>query len=402
MNLLYNFPDTLPMAKKNHTELFVILLGSCCFFCLLLAYNDVQYSHTAIYKNTLQSMLQFNIKQKCEKKKYVAFLKVHKAGSSTVSNILQRFATRYGLNLVLPNKDRDSHPTMFHVIGRNYDRLIPIPDDEEFNILCNHVVYNRRQLKRWFKNGAFYTAIVRDPKERFLSSAFYFGLLHKITNGTKISRKGVFTNYLRQRIMNSSSADDLNMAHDFGVRFKYYHDEEYVSRYIQLLDIEFDLVMILEYFDESLILLKRKLCWDIRDIVYLVVNSNRKKDEHALSEEDLKILRDIQKPDEMLYSFFTDRFWKQVYNEGPDFFQEVQYFKSVQKRVREFCETGYIKSEFLKIEASRWNDKFHLLVRDCTWMKTNELNLNDIVMKRQWDKYNAFVQNRKANLINVV
>ena len=48
---------------------------------------------------------------------------------------------------------------------------------------------------------------------------------------------------------------------------------------------EFDLVMIADYFDESLILLKWLLCWEIKDILYVKLRVQKKKQEF---EEEVK------------------------------------------------------------------------------------------------------------------
>ena len=44
---------------------------------------------------------------------------------------------------------------------------------------------------------------------------------------------------------------------DLGLSFKYYQNFTAINKYIQFLDKEFDLVMIADYFDESLVLMKR-------------------------------------------------------------------------------------------------------------------------------------------------
>ena len=45
-----------------------------------------------------------------------------------------------------------------------------------------------------------------------------------------------------------------------------------VMKYIKELDKQFDLVLIAEYFDESLILLDELLCWPYKDLTYLKQN----------------------------------------------------------------------------------------------------------------------------------
>ena len=46
-------------------------------------------------------------------------------------------------------------------------------------------------------------------------------------------------------------------------------DEAYIDSKIQEMDNIFTLVLLTDFFDESLIMMKHKLCWDWDDIVYI-------------------------------------------------------------------------------------------------------------------------------------
>ena len=45
-----------------------------------------------------------------------------------------------------------------------------------------------------------------------------------------------------------------------------------IKKHINDLAEKMNLVLIMEYFDESLVLLKRELCWDLDDVVYFKLN----------------------------------------------------------------------------------------------------------------------------------
>ena len=59
---------------------------------------------------------------------------------------------------------------------------------------------------------------------------------------------------------------------DLGLKHKYYNDPVMINKHIDDLAEKIDLVLIMEYFDESLVLLKRELCWDLDDVVYFKLN----------------------------------------------------------------------------------------------------------------------------------
>jgi hypothetical protein len=41
--------------------------------------------------------------------------------------------------------------------------------------------------------------------------------------------------------------------------------------------------MLTEYFEESLVLMKRILCWDLKDILFVPLNINKKKQKHPIN-----------------------------------------------------------------------------------------------------------------------
>lgn len=55
---------------------------------------------------------------------------------------------------------------------------------------------------------------------------------------------------------------------DLGLKRIHFSDQEFINNTIEDLDEAIDLVLIAEYMDESLVLLKRALCWDLDDVVY--------------------------------------------------------------------------------------------------------------------------------------
>ena len=59
------------------------------------------------------------------------------------------------------------------------------------------------------------------------------------------------------------------MAFDLGLEHESFSDEEEIAKFIENINNSFELILIAEYFDESLVLMKRMLCWDFEDIIYV-------------------------------------------------------------------------------------------------------------------------------------
>jgi hypothetical protein len=55
---------------------------------------------------------------------------------------------------------------------------------------------------------------------------------------------------------------------DLGLKRIHFSDQHVINHTIEELDESIDFVLIGDYMDESLVLLKRALCWDLDDILY--------------------------------------------------------------------------------------------------------------------------------------
>ena len=80
-----------------------------------------------------------------------------------------------------------------------------------------------------------------------------------------------------------------------------------IKEKIKSLDNEFDLVLIAERFDESLLLLQNLLCWKISDMSYLKLNERVAKSKTKMSFETRKILKNWLWADFLLYDHFKTK-----------------------------------------------------------------------------------------------
>ena len=115
---------------------------------------------------------------------------------------------------------------------------------------------------------AMYVSILRNPVAQLESAFTYF----KLFEGLNISGTDKFGVFLSDphKYFNTSQHDLLRngQLHDLG----FDHDHENLTKIRKKVDEvskTIDLMMITEYYDESLILLKRLLCWEFEDIMYL-------------------------------------------------------------------------------------------------------------------------------------
>ena len=72
------------------------------------------------------------------------------------------------------------------------------------------------------------------------------------------------------------------MLFDLGVNHDDLNNETLVRKKISEIEEDFDLVMIAEYFYESLILLRHELCWSLEDVTSFQLNARIKSDENKM------------------------------------------------------------------------------------------------------------------------
>ncbi|KAL5008506.1 hypothetical protein ScPMuIL_014087 [Solemya velum] len=150
-----------------------------------------------------------------------------------------------------------------------------------------------------------------------------------------------------------------------------------VREYIANIDKEFTLVMIMEYFSESLVLLKRLLHWDLKDILYFKTNrgnytygeNNRKE-----NTENSAIHKHWSSVDYLLYDHFNKTFWEKVREQGSDFQKECEHFEMTQNTITGFCAKNFSSKNFI-FPKTQFNKKFLVTPSDCQLMQAPLLRL---------------------------
>ncbi|KAI8509126.1 hypothetical protein Bbelb_129740 [Branchiostoma belcheri] len=123
----------------------------------------------------------------------------------------------------------------------------------------------------------------------------------------------------------------------------------------------YSIVLITEYWEESLVLLRRKFCWTMYDILHSTkklhhLNSVKQLKEHApLTDKQKDTHRKMSNIDYMMYDYFNNTFWQLVASEGPDYWEEVAYYKTLNHEVNEHCDSTNRARVF---PAGKWSQEF--------------------------------------------
>ena len=282
----------------------------------------------------------------CKPVNNILFLKTHKTGSSTVTNILNRYGDSRDLMFAVPSV-RVTYSFF-------WPRLFQLRFAQAFgrspNILCNHARYNKITMNWLFpKETTRYITMLREPTQHFES---VFNFFHLGKRFLALPTHNVSTSPLETFLQNAAShlehldpkktSSSINLIRnpslfELGLDGKYHSNSTVVRSYIRFLQNEFDLVMLMEYFDESLVLLKRRFCWKIEDILYFKLNERMDKHKQNLPGKVKEDIRIWNSGDVLLYDVFNKTLWKMIKEEGDDFFNDLALFRKELESIKRAC-----------------------------------------------------------------
>ncbi|XP_067939520.1 galactose-3-O-sulfotransferase 3-like [Watersipora subatra] len=230
------------------------------------------------------------------------------------------------------------------------------PDSEHPNLMEQHARYSHRFYQKHFPNNTVYITSIRDPVKWFISFVDFMKAYRGV-NPRQVLEEDVLFYMERDHITGMQRQVHNNFLQWLGFDVYKSSIRKEVDEYIHFIDSHFLLVMITEYFDESLVLLKRLMNWSMADIFYTYANEAVKKSGTVLtSDEKRKLLdKDHNLGDWLLYQHFNKSFWEKI-SKQEEFHEEVAVFKKLQVKVHDFCFSEELKeNKDIKLEiVTQW------------------------------------------------
>ncbi|XP_006826098.1 galactosylceramide sulfotransferase-like [Saccoglossus kowalevskii] len=206
---------------------------------------------------------------------------------------------------------------------------------KSFDMFTNHAKYNRPELEALIPNATYIT-ILRHPVKQFESAFGFFNWGKEIRTkdplATFLDNPQKYIKHIRHRQLTRNC-----QLYDLGLNLNQTLDEVVVKQKIQSLNKEMDLILLTEYFDESLLLLRDLLCWTVDDILYIpngIRGENRRQQITPTVKE--KILK-WNKSDLDLYQYFEKVLLKDIQKYGLCFEHNLREFRKLQSEVFEKC-----------------------------------------------------------------
>ncbi|XP_039616752.1 galactose-3-O-sulfotransferase 2-like isoform X2 [Polypterus senegalus] len=292
----------------------------------------------------------------CLPKTHIVFLKTHKTASSTLLNILYRFGDTRNLTFALPYDQNNQlvYPLYFTA---SFVKGFTSNTTTKYDIICNHMRFHLPEVKRITPSDSFYFSILRNPVTMMESTFSYYKQIPAFYSAETLDE---FLQdpqkYYNESLQENSYARNL-LTFDFGFNNNDENNETRINKTIAFIERTFDLILISEYFDESMILLKNALCWSLDDVVSFKLNSRNNKTKTKVSLQTEQKIKEWNSWDWKLYLYFNSTFWRTIDKTvgRKKMNKEVKELRSKRNRLMKMClkernsvDPSKIKDESLK------------------------------------------------------
>uniref|UniRef100_A0A1B8Y921 Galactose-3-O-sulfotransferase 4 n=1 Tax=Xenopus tropicalis TaxID=8364 RepID=A0A1B8Y921_XENTR len=283
----------------------------------------------------------------CRPKSHIVFLKTHKTAGSTVLNMLHRYGDRNSLTFALPQKYQFNYPHQFNVSRvKGYNEV----NKTTYDILCYHMRFNLPEVRKLMPADSFYFTILRDPATLAESSFSYY---HSVSSAFKKAPN--FTEFIAHPFHYYKLGERGNQYarnfqwFDLGLNPDAIFLEPLARAGVREVEGAFHLVLLSEYFDESMVLLKEELCWDLDDVVTFKLNTREAST--PLDKREVESSRAWNALDWYLYVHFNRTFWEKVERFGRERMDtEVRRLRERRQELAEICLEGLNPVRADKIE----------------------------------------------------
>ncbi|KAI8809431.1 galactose-3-O-sulfotransferase-domain-containing protein [Cladochytrium replicatum] len=330
------------------------------------------------------------------------FIKTHKTGSTTLGSIFFRYGVRHKLKIFVP-ADHYANRTDFEA------EQIKASDNQNSNIYLNHfspendpwfvnnsVRFTTENLISMYRRGVpngMAVTVLREPHARYISHFFY--LVQPNDNGKTLE------NYAKYPEVYAPAQWSYNwnrQSQELGIG-----NEEELERFLRYeKDQYFGMILITEFFDESLVLMRRKFGWDKQDILYVklldscsdghrwdnrAVSCSGKTVKEIMSERKhantRKLIEQANLLDTKLYNAVREGLEKELKEQAADFWQEVDALKKSIAELKEKCK------DFATLNSP---EQLELM----SWIQNGSLrgNFSDTEMTKRLERRDSFLDQK--------
>ena len=331
----------------------------------------------------------------------MAYTKIQKTGSGAFHNLLSRYALTHNVTVAIRRMGIfPSVATQSFLLNKP-----PYKDYHSYNVFMDHARFDRETQMKYMAPDTVFITQIRHPFTH-AQSAYY---LFEMKKNFKMS----FEEYLRSAEKLPPNNTPFCPVRNFqayvlgyGLRATRENNLTKFQSFLKSLDKQLYFVSLLEFREESMVLMKRKMNWHIKDVLRIHTHKSRpgvKKTSPEMEQahnETMRLHRELSKLDYALYDFFKDRLFNEIAQQPPDFYEELEFYRALNIKFSEFCDgmcaayKGVNESDIVKIRrmlntsiiipTSKFCPAFPLTYTDCLLLDAPELVLERAMKVRQY------------------
>lgn len=394
--LLLNFNLGLNMISKGKNFKFWLFL-LISYFCIITFVFIYKNSNKYITKDYMDD--DYIIKFKEKKRKLndlgfnetklfdlkrknpnsILFLKTFKTGSSSFANLLHNYIIRNNKSGIVNtdtfyrfNKKSEQTKILNRIISWNGEK------HPNFEVFVDHAIFDPFMYKIVQNSYNQILTIFRHPVNRFISSWNHcLGRNHfiknkNINNISQFLQTALLDENFRKRATFTHPRWSLNSVCQQIVPDMLKNGVDKFNNIEKIRNGQW-LVLILERFDESLLVLKYayNLTWE--DLVYMKMKSNKgKKNDESINEDEKKILEELNKCDLKLYKIAYKVFdlrLNEIYKGNKTAIEnDIKLMNKIIREEIEKCKDQKIGEKSLycksmKLDHAEWNSWATMLLK---------------------------------------
>ena len=278
------------------------------------------------------------------------------------------------------------------------------------------MIYNKTTLSMVMDPSTKYITVIREPVTHLISCYNYFGLNENFRLGQGLDAFRKFLSDPKKYDKNPdwlqnlidgpkndshirSSTRNLQSA-DLGLKYKHFDNPIAIRLFTKEIERDFELLLVTDRLDESLVLLRRQLCWKMENIVYYTVNKwiNTGWSAENLTEEDRERAREWSNVDTMLYDIANWQLDQRIAKQE-NFQTEVAQFRFINRVVAQFCSNfdqsdlgrknvdSSTATQTLWVPPSEFHEGFDLDKRFCHQLTAREEDVTLFLRCKQFPDY---------------